>query len=195
MSRLFLKVHSPLIHYVDDSPYKACSFNTSDSSLFTKEAHIQSSVSLWFFCKNCNHLFKGVSGCHSITPRAGQCFIIRIRWGLSPVRDLLISLTILIPSWKAFKTASCVAYLKAGGLWQECGLIPLVLQNHFLCSESCFSPASYRLVSRLFFLWFWFVSMYLMAFISFIPFPSFTQTVKKGMIMRCFCICLPCQAV
>lgn len=195
MSRLFLKVHSPLIHYVDDSPYKACSFNTSDSSLFTKEAHIQSSVSSWFFCKSCNHLFNGVSGCHSITPQQGSVSSSGSDEGSVQSPDLLISLTVLVPSWKAFKTASCVAYLKAGGLWQECGLTPLVLQNHFLCSESCFSPASYSLVSRLFFLWFWFVSMYLMAFISFIPFPSFTRTVKKGMIMRYFCICLPCQAV
>lgn len=111
---------------------------------------------------------------------ATQCFT-RIRWELSPV----LRPTILVPCWKAFKTASCVAYLKARGLRQECGFTLLVLQNHFSCRDSCSSLASYSLVLDYFLVVLVFECV-LMAFISFIPFPFFIQTMKKGIIMRYF---------
>lgn len=112
-------------------------FNTSDSSLLTKEAHIQRNVSFGFFCVSYNHLFNWVSGSHHTRPQQGSVSS-ESDEGSVQSWDLLIFLTILVPIWNAFKTASCVACLKARGLWQECGFYPISVAKSLLVYNLAF---------------------------------------------------------
>lgn len=143
---------------------------------------------LEFFYKSCNHLCNCVSGCHSIRHSVAS----ESDPGSVQSWDLLISLTVLVPRWKAFGTATARPASKHEACGRNVGS-PCCVAESLLAWRSCFSPASsYSLVWDCFSCGFG-LQVCTHGFHFLYSFP-FTQT-KKGIIMRYFCICLRCQAM
>lgn len=120
-------------------PRKCVLFNTLDSLLLTKKAHIRNKIYLGFFYKSNNHPFwLGFWLLKYYTP-AGQCFIknqISNQFSLVlRLNDFSNYLGSYLESFQDRQLCGLfVSRRPVAGMW----FMLLVLQNHFLCRESCF---------------------------------------------------------
>lgn len=132
-----------------------------------------------------------VSGGHSVTPQQGS--VHQIRLGLVQAGDLLIYFSYYLGSYlESFQNPQLCGLFESmrlvAGMW-----VYSISVAESLLRQSCFSPASYSLVLDYFSCGFG-LGVYTLGFHFLYSFP-FTQTMKKGIIMRYSCICLHCQVI